>query len=129
MSVSRHILVVDDEESVRLTLAANLELAGYEVTIAEDGQRAGELAALTAFDPIISDMRMPRRTGLDAFREIKRIRPDLAVIIMTAFTTESLLDEAFAEGVYTVLHKPFSMQRLLDLIPRAVARGVVLVVD
>jgi two-component system, NtrC family, response regulator HydG len=129
MSVSRHILVVDDEESVRMTLAANLELGGYEVTVAEDGQRAVELVANEAFDLVITDVRMPRRSGLDAFREIKRLRPGLAVIMMTAFTAEAVLDQAFAEGVYAVLHKPFSMERLLALIPRAIARGSVLVVD
>lgn len=129
MSISKHILVVDDEESVRMTLAANLELGGYEVTVAEDGQRAVELVATTKFDLVITDVRMPRRGGLETFREIKRLRPGLAVIMMTAFTAESILDQAFAEGIYTVLYKPFSMEGMLDLIPRAIAGGAVLVVD
>lgn len=129
MCHAKHILVVDDEESVRMTLAANMELEGYTVTLAEDGARAVELVAERDFDLVVTDVRMPRRGGLDTFREIKRMRPDLAVIMMTAFASEDVLEQALAEGVYTVLYKPFSMERLLDLIPRAVAHRAVLVVD
>src|SRR5262249_37241496 len=129
MRASKHILIVDDEESLRVTLAANLELEGYQVTLAEDGACAVELVASTAFDLVVTDVRMPGPHGPEAFRETKKPRPELPVIMMTAFTTEADLDQAVAEGVYAALYKPFSMERLLDLIARAIVNAVVLVVD
>lgn len=123
------ILVVDDEEGLRQSLAANLELEGYEVVEAENGLRAIELVREGDFDLVITDIRMPGIDGLDTFRELRKIKPGLAVVMMTAFSLERLVAEALSEGVYTVVTKPFDIARIIDLIARALARCVVLVID
>lgn len=123
----KSILVVDDEESVRASLAANLELEGYDVSEAADG--AGALAAFgaRAFDLVITDVRMPKMNGVETFRAMKRLRPGVPVVMMTAFATEGLLDEALVEGAFAVVNKPFPMRQLFRLVEGAVRRPTVLV--
>src|SRR5271166_5091781 len=97
------ILLVDDEQSLLMTLAANLELDGLDVTTAESGQRALELFESEPFDLVLSDIRMPGMNGVDLFRRIRAQRPECPVVLMTAFALEGLVQEAIAEGVFTVL--------------------------
>ncbi|WP_437739602.1 response regulator [Sorangium sp. So ce1504] len=125
----KRVLVIDDEEGMRITLAASLELEGYEVVEARDGIHALELVRQQAFTLVISDIRMPGLNGVETFRELKRIQPELTVVLMTAFALERLIEEAIAEGVYTVIHKPFSMDHLARIVARAVDSPAVLVVD
>ncbi|WP_437989536.1 response regulator [Sorangium sp. So ce145] len=125
----KRVLVIDDEEGMRVTLAASLELEGYEVVEARDGIHALELVRQQAFTLVISDIRMPGLNGVETFRELRRIQPELTVVLMTAFALERLIEEAIAEGVYTVIHKPFSMDHLARIVARAVDSPAVLVVD
>lgn len=125
----KRVLVIDDEEGMRITLAASLELEGYEVVEARDGIQALELVRQQEFTLVISDIRMPGLNGVETFRELKRIQPELTVVLMTAFALEKLIEEAIAEGVYTVIHKPFSMDHLARIVARAVDSPAVLVVD
>lgn len=126
---TKRILVVDDEAGVRESLAANLELEGYTVVEARDGAEAVELFSRGEFDVVVTDVRMPRMNGVDAFRHMKQLRPGVAVVLMTAFAVESLLEAATGEGAYTVVTKPFSMDHLFRIVARAVGRPVILVVD
>src|SRR5689334_19410423 len=126
--VSR-ILIVDDEDGLRMSLAANLELEGYEVVDAPNGMAAIEYVKQQSFDLVITDVRMPGINGLDTFREIRKIRPETEVVMMTAFTLEKTLEEALSEGIYTVVHKPFAMEDIMELIARAMERRVVLILE
>jgi two-component system, NtrC family, response regulator HydG len=123
------VLVVDDEEGMRMTLAANLELEGYQVIEAKDGYEAVDLIRREPFAVVVTDIRMPGMSGLDTYREIKKIRPDTTVVMMTAFALERLVDEGLQEGVFTVLSKPFSMEHVIAVVERAARKRVVLVVD
>ncbi|WP_437675688.1 response regulator [Sorangium sp. So ce131] len=129
METTRRVLVVDDEEGMRATLAANLELEGYEVAEARDGAHALELVRQQRFALVISDVRMPGLNGVETFREMKRIQPELTVVLMTAFALEQLVEEGISEGVYAVIHKPFSMEHLVRMVGRALGPRAVLVVD
>ncbi len=129
MSGSNRILIVDDEAGLRTSLAANLELEGYVVAEAADGLQAIDMVRETPFDLVISDVRMPGMNGVQVFREIRRIRPELPVVLMTAFALEGLLSEALGEGVYALVHKPFAVDDLIALTARALADPAVLVVD
>jgi two-component system, NtrC family, response regulator HydG len=126
---TKRVLVVDDEPGMRTTLAANLELGGYEVVEAESGPRALELVKERPFHAVITDMRMPGMNGLDTFRAIRKIHPDMPVVLMTGFAMERLLEEGINEGAYAVLRKPFSMQVAAKVIARAVRSQLILVVD
>lgn len=129
MNAGRRILVVDDEDGLRTSLAANLELEGYEVHEAESGRRAVELVREQPFDLVITDVRMPGMNGVETFREIRKIRPGTVVMMMTAFAIERLIEQALDEGVYTVVTKPFAIDRIMEMIARTLARPMVLVVD
>jgi two-component system, NtrC family, response regulator HydG len=126
---NNRILIVDDEAGLRTSLAANLELEGYEVVEAGGGAGAVELVREAPFDLVISDVRMPGMSGIDVFREIRRIRHEIPVILMTGFTAEKLLAEALGEGVFAVLSKPVAVDQLIALIARVIAGPIVLVVD
>jgi DNA-binding NtrC family response regulator len=128
MSTPR-LLVVDDEGSMLLTLTANLELEGFEVAEAANANRALELVREKEFDLVLSDIRMPGMNGVELFREIRAIRPELPVILMTAFALEGLVSEAIGAGAYTVLRKPFAIDHLLATVTRAAKNPIVLVVD
>ncbi|WP_224249245.1 response regulator [Hyalangium gracile] len=128
MSTAR-ILVVDDEESMRITLAANLELEGFEVLEASTGEEALSVARERPVDVVLADIRMPGLHGVELHRHLRRERPGLPVVLMTAFAQESLVEDALAEGVFTVLHKPFDVEHLLRTLQRAARTPEVLVVD
>jgi DNA-binding NtrC family response regulator len=123
------ILIVDDEDSLLLTLVANLELEGFEVIGAGDPMGALELVRREAFDLVLTDIRMPGMNGVELFRTIRSLRPEMPVILMTGFAVEGLVDEAILEGAFAVLPKPFDIEQVIAVLSRAVSRPVVLVVN
>jgi DNA-binding NtrC family response regulator len=124
------VLVADDDPSLRITLAANFEEAGFEVLEAQDGLEALEVVrARPDLSAVVSDIRMPRLDGAKAFRQIRVLRPELPVILMTAFTLERVVQDVLVEGVFTVVPKPFDTERLAEIVGKAISRPVVLVVD
>jgi CheY-like chemotaxis protein len=125
----QRILVVDDEAPLLMTLVANLELEGFDVKEASSAEHALQLLAEHDFDVVLSDIKMPGMNGVDLCREIRRARPDLPVILMTAFTVEGLVREAVNEGALMVIPKPFAIEHLVRLLFSAMHRPVVLVID
>ena len=115
------ILVVDDEASIRELLVKTLSLAEYEVDTAADGNTA--LARLRddahACDLAIVDLKMPGMDGLMLIRQIKRLRPELPVIIITGFSTEVSAIEAINLGVAGYLTKPFRVPQVLAAAAKA----------
>jgi DNA-binding NtrC family response regulator len=123
------ILIVDDEDSLLLTLVANLELEGFEVIGAEDAARALELLHQQVFDLVLTDIRMPGMNGVELFRTIRSLNPQMPVILMTGFAIEGVVDEAILEGAFAVLPKPFDIEHVIAVLSRAVSRPVVLLVN
>ena len=118
----RRVLVAEDEALIRLDLAEMLKEEGYEVVgQAGDGQEAVELADSLRPDLVIMDVKMPRRDGIDAAREIahKRIAP---IVILTAFSQRELVERARDAGAMAYLVKPFSATDLIPAIEVAVSR-------
>jgi excisionase family DNA binding protein len=115
------VLVVDDEPSIRELLTKTLALAEYHVETAADGNAA--LAMLrdnaSAYDLVIADLKMPGMDGLMLIRQIKRLRPDLPVIIITGFSTEISAIEAVNLGVAGYLTKPFRVPQVLAAAAKA----------
>lgn len=125
-----NILVVDDLHSVRLTLGGILEDEGYNVVTAEDGYQAIEAVRKTHFDLIFMDIKMPGINGVQTFREVKKIDPKAVVIMMTAYSVEELVKEALAEGAYTIVYKPFDIDKIIALIQELLdGKILILVVD
>ncbi|GAT17483.1 ANTAR domain-containing response regulator [Mycolicibacterium thermoresistibile] len=118
----RRVLVAEDEALIRLDLAEMLRDEGYDVVgEAGDGQEAVELAESLRPDLVIMDVKMPRRDGIDAAREIaaKRIAP---VVVLTAFSQRDLVEQARDAGAMAYLVKPFSITDLIPAIEVAVSR-------
>ena len=115
------ILVVDDEASIRELLVKTLSLAEYAVDTAADGTSA--LSRLrdngTQCDLAIVDLKMPGMDGLMLIRQMKQLRPDLPVIIITGFSTEVSAIEAVNLGVSGYLTKPFRVPQVLAAAAKA----------
>ncbi len=123
------ILVVDDDMGMCETLSDIMEEKGYRTIIATDGREAIQKAKELAFDVILMDIKMPGMDGVETFKQIKRIQPETAVVMMTAYAVEDLIREALSEGAYGVLHKPFDIERMISLIEGVKEGGLILVVD
>ncbi|MEK2690688.1 sigma-54-dependent transcriptional regulator [Bdellovibrio sp. GT3] len=106
------ILVVDDEESIREFLEIMLKKEGYEITLAEDGQKAKDLLTKKSFDMIISDLQMPHVTGIELLKHVKESYPDTVFMLITAFGTTETAVEAMKMGAYDYLTKPFKIDEV-----------------
>jgi CheY-like chemotaxis protein len=113
------ILVVDDNVNLARTTAMILKCKGYAVTTASNGGEALEKVKHQAFAIILMDIKMPVMNGVDTYKNIKVIRPEAVVIMMTAYAVEELIQEALAEGAYGVLYKPLDIEALTALINEA----------
>ena len=122
-----HVLVVDDDEGMVATLYDILGAAGYSVDTAHSGPEAVERVGLQVPDCILMDVRMPGQSGVDAFREIKQLAPESAVIFMSAYAASTLVDEARREGALDVVPKPLDLERVLHLIDDSAQKVPVLV--
>ncbi|MGE5246801.1 MAG: sigma-54-dependent transcriptional regulator [Verrucomicrobiota bacterium] len=107
-----NILVVDDEEIVRDSLASWLEEDGYEVETAENGMKALERLPLREWSLALVDLKMPGMDGIQLMEEIKKSHPDLTVIIMTAYATVDTAVKAMKRGAYDYTVKPFNPEDL-----------------
>jgi len=114
------ILIVDDEENMRNTLAAVLKRQGYATETAASGEEAVSLAERAAFDLIITDLKMPDMDGIEVFRRVKVIQPDIAAIIITGYASLDSAIEAIRLGAYDYIVKPFKMEQLLLSIERTI---------
>lgn len=123
------ILVVDDEDSLRISLASILELEGYEVQMAEDGYKAIELAKQEEFDIIFSDIRMPGISGTETFKQIKSMKPDIIGVMMTAYALNDLIIDALNSGAFVCLSKPFEIDTVLSTIKDITTRPFAVVID
>ena len=108
------ILVVDDEASIRDLLSKTLALAEYDVDTAPDGATAlDRVRENSTYNLLIADLKMPGMDGLSLIRQVKQLKADLPVIIITGFSTESSAIDAVNLGVTGYLTKPFRVPQVL----------------
>jgi len=114
------VLVADDDATLRLSVSSALLASGkFRVEEAADGQEAVEKIKSDHFQLVLLDVDMPRKTGLEALREIKEHDPSVIAIIMTAYANVNDAVAAVKEGAYDYLSKPVKEEKLLTLIARA----------
>lgn len=118
---TKQILIVDDEDHVRLSLKQVLEDAGYHVTTAEDGPVALDHLEESPCDLVLLDLRMPELSGRDVLDAIKDRRPDLPVAIVTAHGTVDEAVELIREGAENFIHKPFTPEQIRTTVAQALA--------
>ncbi len=113
------ILIVDDDESVRMLLSVVLGKEGYDVSCADNGVTGLEVFRETSPDVVIMDIRMPEMDGLQALEEISRMRRGATVILMTAFAAVDTAVQAMKLGAFDYVIKPFDIEEVLLLVGRA----------
>ena len=119
-----NILVIDDELQVREILQHMLEMKGYSVLLAEDGEEALEKCKNHDIDLMIVDMVMPKKSGLDTIKEVKRAYPDIKIIAISGgylIGPKRYLDNAKTFGADRFFEKPFSSGEMLGAIEELVA--------
>jgi two-component system, NtrC family, response regulator HydG len=112
------ILIVDDQEAMRDSLAATLARQGHEVVAATDGPGAISRLSGGRFELMISDLKMPKMSGTELLAEARKIRPEMPVVVMTAFATVSTAVEAMKLGAYDYIQKPFDGEEIKHLVER-----------
>ena len=116
----KRVLVVDDEASIRDLLQKTLALAEYEVETAPDaGAALDRLKAQSNFDLLIADLKMPGMDGLTLIKQVKQIKSNLPVIIITGFSSEKSAIDAVNLGVAGYLTKPFRVPQVLEAAAKA----------
>jgi PAS domain S-box-containing protein len=117
------VLVVDDEESVRSTASAMLRKLGFEVALAEDGLEAVQIFRATAdrFAMVLMDLTMPRMEGKQAFIEMRSIRSDVRVVLMSGFNEQEITRQLPSQDSLGFLQKPFGIEDLTSVVQSVLA--------
>src|SRR5512136_470932 len=118
-----NILVVDDTEAICKALRDVLTMAGYTVRTAPSGERALQILETAAMDLVITDLKMSGISGIQLLKKIKEKTPELPVIILTGFGDMDSVIEAMRSGVADYLKKPFSINEVLQVTERELARS------
>jgi len=116
VSAETRVLVVDDHAGMAKTVAEILRHSGYVTEIAHSGSEALDKLAEGHFDCLLSDIKMPRMNGIELYRTVKAQQPNLPTVLMTAYSTDALVQQGIAEGVRAVLRKPLDIPKLLALV-------------
>lgn len=113
-----NILIVEDEKIKRITLTDAILEKGYEVLALENPVEALNVFKEKDFDVVITDIRLPQMNGLDFLEKAKSLKPDVAVIVMTAYATVDTAIKAMKLGAYDYITKPFSSEELILILER-----------
>lgn len=113
------LLIIDDEKNIREGLAANFEMEGYNVKLAEDGLTGLDLIAKGDIDLVITDLRMPGVSGEEVLRKVATETPGIPVIVLTGHGSIDSAVDAMRNGAYDFLTKPLNLDQLSMIVKRA----------
>lgn len=114
-----HILIADDEQSMREFLDILLRKEGYAVTLAKGGQEALDALDREIFDLVITDVRMPKVGGMEVLKRAREVLPQTPVLMITAYTSTETAVAAMKEGAFDYLSKPFKVDEIKLIIRNA----------
>ena len=117
------ILVVDDDEQMRVALSATLKHLQYEATVAKDAKEALKYLKKERFDVILSDLKMPKIDGVEFLKEAKKITKETPFIMITAFGDVKTAVESMKSGAFDFILKPFSQEALKKVIDLAISHS------
>lgn len=121
--MAARLLVVDDEEKVRIYLARLLARRGYEVETAADGALALEKVAKEDFDAVLLDVLMPGMSGMEVLPRIKKLKPMVEVIMLTGNASVKIGVESMKLGAFNYLLKPINLEQLTECLTEALEHG------
>jgi two-component system response regulator PilR (NtrC family) len=119
----RRVLVIDDEPDICDCLRLLLSLEGFDVITAESGLVAIDKAKTESFDIAITDLRMPGMGGIETLTALKRLKPDIRVIVATAFASDESARRCREEGADEYLTKPYSLEDVMKALKGTLARS------
>src|SRR3954467_15104091 len=117
-----HIIVADDDAAIRTVLNQALSRAGYEVRSTSNAATLWRWVAQGEGDLVITDVVMPDENAFDLLPRIKRVRPELPIVVMSAQNTFMTAIRASERGAYEYLPKPFDLKELIAIVGRALSR-------
>lgn len=123
------ILTIEDDPAIRRGIVDSLRFAGYEVLEAADGETGLDMATGREFDLLLLDLVLPKRDGLEILREVRRLRPTLPVIVLTARGDEADRVRGLRDGADDYVVKPFSVKELLARVEAVLRRSAERPVD
>ena len=118
----KSVLIVDDEKNILLTLSQSLEALQLETDTATNGEEALAKLKEKEFGLILLDLRMPGMDGMEVLRQVREIRPDIRIIMITAYGTIELAVEAMKLGAVDFIQKPFFPEEIRELVTRVMDR-------
>jgi len=110
------ILIADDDINLGKALAAELEEAGYEVTIVSDGLQVFEYLSANTIDLLLLDLKMPKMNGFEVLEELNRRKIKIHVIVLTSYSGVQQIVGTSVLGKRDFIHKPYDFQELLEKI-------------
>lgn len=119
---AKPILIVDDEKNICLALSQALVILEAEIDTAMNGEDALAKLGKKEYGLILLDLRMPGMDGMEVLRRVREIRPDIRVIILTAYGTVEAAVEAMKLGAVDFIQKPFSAEEIRELVSRVIDR-------
>jgi NtrC-family two-component system response regulator AlgB len=125
-AAGERVLVVDDEKNIRATVALCLEGEGCSVTAAASGEAALAAAEREAFEIAFVDLRLADESGLDLIPKLLALRPELAIVVITAYATIETAVEAMRRGARDYLPKPFTPAQIRHVVEQLAERHALL---
>ncbi len=116
MALPKKILVVEDDEEMRALLEEFFLEEGFETESVNDGSEAFRKLVKESFDLVITDIRMPGLTGLDILPGIRKLQPEVPIIVITAFGSDEIRQRALERGATAYLEKPIQFKTLRSLV-------------
>lgn len=116
-----NILLVDDEPDMLSLLAKMLVAAGHETVTVDNGGAAIERLGNSPFNLMVTDVRMHPVNGIEVLAAARKLKPDMPVIMLSAYADSATIQKAENLGAFAYLTKPFKLAELLDAVKRALA--------
>ena len=120
------ILVAEDDDVMRKSLSALLKKENCLVDEAGDGHEGISMATETAYDLVITDLKMPGKDGIELLRSVKSVHPQTAVIVITAYATIDTAIQAIKDGAEDYLPKPFNLDQIRHVVRRVLEKKMLL---
>jgi len=113
---AKRILLVDDHKNIRILLAEFLSTMGYRVFEEKDGEEAMKLVEIGPIDLVMTDLKMPKMDGIELTRAIRRIKPDLPIIVYSGYRFIDTAPVALKAGANEYLSKPFLQTKIKRIV-------------
>jgi DNA-binding NtrC family response regulator len=116
------VLIIDDEEIIRISCLRSLKPEGYEVKVVPSGIEGLKAIEKESFDLVLTDLKMPDIDGIEVLKRIKEGWPDTEIVVITGYGTVSSAVQAMKFGAFDYLEKPFTPDQLLLVVSRALEK-------